>query len=295
MTVQILLKVVLGGVFCLGLLQLRENVERSGELLVDIMSIQELDPVDIQHPVPTGPLTIKSVEGLNLPVWARDVTQATISAVKKAGSTPSRHLAEISHWIEAMVDPDLAVHVCYLNETVPFRPTEDHNCYLDLRLAFEGQQGSDQFRAVVAEDAARAVNRPLSFNVLIQALRVAGRIVAKGCIGANLTPRKSAACLDRYRLEWANGSLVEAVVATTTKWPWQNCAPRTLGANRGGEDQDDFQGAIRNAITGLQPGLNLTVKFDTSAIEGLSGVVMMFTYSLCGHLMAIPLTVESGL
>ena len=158
---------------------------------VEVFAVERLSPVDIGHAVPTGFLRAHDVLLLNLPVWAGNVTRACIASFGAATDPPSAHLHSISEMVQSQVDPDFAVHACIVDETgscsTGASPTEDKNRFIDLRVAFNGASESGVVRITVAEDAAKAVNFPLSFDVVVNSLRDEGRPVKLACLSRNLS------------------------------------------------------------------------------------------------------------
>ena len=143
---------------------------------VEIYEIDQLSAVNISHLVPTGSLNPSEILQLNLPRWARNVTQHSLDAVKVVG-LENAQWADIQRRVASVIDPDLTVQMCsWLNSfanltacSINITSTEDHNRYLDLRVTWSsfGRFPISTFiRLVVAEDASKAVNVPLSFDVL---------------------------------------------------------------------------------------------------------------------------------
>lgn len=282
------------------------NLARTRAVNVSQLQISEIDqptPVDIGHAVPTGPMALTRIAQLNLPVWARTVVGASISAVSTSSSDPSTHLDDIREFVLARIDPEFDVHVCLLTmvaagEAVPnecnitVAPTEDKNRYIDMRMyCIIANSTAVGVRVVAAVDAAKAVNRPQSFDVVLEALQVDGRPVAKDAIGRNQDPHDAGTYLNDHHLTWANSSLIEAVVETTRNWPWKPCSNRTVSANAA----PDFRGELKAAISKLLDSVagRWEVSFD-APVRGRSGIRFTTYYGLCGHLMYIPVTVESA-
>eukprot|EP01052_Picozoa_sp_SAG31_P034351 SAG31_NODE_4003_length_3674_cov_7.299860_6_plen_243_part_00 len=157
----------------------------------EIWQIEELTAVNISHAVPTGWLDVSdsfdSVMRLNFPCWARNVTEHALATVQMVGAQKDwpAHLGHIGGQIASAIDVDLTVHVCTLRDAmgtgrtcnITLAATEDHNRYLDLRVdlsTFGRFATTLSVRVVVAEDASKAVNVPLSFNVRVGMLQVDG-------------------------------------------------------------------------------------------------------------------------
>ena len=276
--------------------------------LAEVWQIDELTAVNISHAVPTGLLDVSqnfdSVTQLNLPTWARNVTQHSLAAAKAVGAKddwPSR-LGDIQGLIASDIDVDLTVQVCTLQDTAGTREmcnititsTENHNRYLDLRVCLStfGRFATTLLiRVVVAEDASKAVNVPLSFNVRVGALRVNGITMADPFIGQNLAPGAAASALNGARLPWANGSLINTVVSTTLDFPWAKCSNRSSTMETFARTPY-YVGAIKAALTAvLGPGFALSFQAPVTARDGIAFQV---SFSACGHLMNVPATVQSS-
>ena len=279
--------------------------------LAEIYEIDELTAVDISLPtapqaVPTGytldvSQNFDSVAQLNLPMWAHNVTQHSLATIKRAGNTDNWSPHLIQSQIASAIDVDLSTSVCTLPDevgrgricNVTLTPTEDHNRFLDLRVllsTFGRFPTTLKVRVVVAEDASKAVKTPLSFNVRVSALRVGGVDIDDHFIGRNMAPAAAVSALDAAQLPWANGTLVDAVVATTVDFPWAACSNRSVAA--AGEGTPDFVDAITTALTALlSPGFALS--FQTSAITAHNGIAFQVSFSCCGHLMDVPATIQS--
>jgi hypothetical protein len=159
---------------------------------VEVYEVDRLSPVDIGRAVPTGLLTVAEVEELNLPTWARNVTQACIYAFGDTTDPPSAHLHAISEIVRSLVDPDLAVHACLINRTSSCStgggPTEDKNRFIDLRVAYNGMGETSTVRLTAAEDAAKAVNFPLSDSThSVRVWYVSGTRRMRPCLGVRVT------------------------------------------------------------------------------------------------------------
>ena len=169
------------------------------------------------------------------------------------------------------------------------------------------ERGGGALRFVVAEDAANAVNAPSSFDVTIAQLWVEGNNVSatRSYIGAHQTPADAGRCLDDEELDWASSALVFAVVDTTAEWPWAECTPRDPGAftEATARGQLRFEAELRRAVLAVEDSADgrWFVRFAGDprppgpgpVDQFRSGVVVYVQYTLCGHLMEIPLTVES--
>ena len=273
--------------------------------VAEIWEIDQLTPVNIGHIVPTGPLDVSQsfdrVTQLNLPIWAHNVTLHSLTTVKAVGMMPdwASHLDEIQSGIASAIDVDLTVQVCTLQDptvnprggcNITLAPTENHNRYLDLRMSFGAVAAIGpalHVRVIVAEDASKAVNVPLSFNVCVSSLRVDGVAISNRFIGQNMAPQPAASALDAARLNWANGSLIDAVVATTADFPWTKCSNRSAESTK-----PDYVDAITSALTRLlSPGFSLS--FQTQTVTAHSGIAFQVSFSACGHLMEVPATIQS--
>jgi len=268
----------------------------------EVYEIDQLSPVNISRKAPTGSLQPSALPALNLPVWARNVTQRSLDAVKAVGSDPSAHLGDIQQLVASGIDVDLTVQMCSWQDpfshptacSLKLTPTEDHNRYLDLRVTtstFDRFPTVIVIRLVVAEDASKAVNVPLSFDALVAALRVDDVDRQDDFLGQHLAPSAAASALGKARLPWAAGSLVDAVVRTTRGWNWAPCSNRSRLRTDGSAAQS-YEDAIKAALAALaSPGW--TVGFETP-VTGRSGISFQVQYSLCGHLMWVPATVQSA-
>lgn len=255
----------------------------------EVWELDEMTPFEgLTLPLPTGVLSLEQVGVLNMPVWAVNVTTSTIDVIAGFGYLSSDVLSEVSSSIAQLVDVDLHVHCCLVTElgncTIDLTSTEDHNRYIDLFVhAVEENLG---LRVVVAEDAALAVNQPLSFNVNIVSCKANGQAELTGVVGKNLLPDTAGAALDQASLQFANRSLVDAVVSTTQTAPWEECSKRSAKPY-------DFQSALTTAVTDLLASVPGTWGVDFNVpMTSDTGIAMDFTYSLCGHLMIIPLVVQ---
>ena len=221
------------------------------------------------------------------------------------GSDPSAHLGDIQRLVASGIDVDLTVQSCSWQDPLPacalkLAPAEDHNRYLELRVStstFGRFPTVIVIRLVVAEDASKAVNVPLSFDALVAALRVDGVDRQDDFIGQHLAPSAAVSALGKARLPWAAGSLVDAVVRTTRGWPWAPCSNRSRLRTDGAAAPQSYvrrsyEAAIKAALAATaSPGW--TVGFETP-VTGRSGISFQVQYSLCGHLMWVPATVQSG-
>ncbi len=256
----------------------------------EIWELDEMTAARIGHAVPTGTLTPDDLLGLNLPVWARAVVQRSMDAVRALGGSDPR---AVQRRVGSAVDADLTVQVCARPAcSLNLTSTEDHNRFLDLRLTTGSTSGDVVVRLVVAEDARKAVNAPLSFGVLISAVRVAGveRQDAR-LVGQHRAPAAAVLELDALRVPWAYGALVHAVVQTTKGWRWAPCTNRSARAadDTGGAS---YENAIQSALAALVP-LGWAVGFDETPLTGTDGIAFQVQYSLCGHLMWVPVTTQS--
>ena len=293
-----------------------------GVVSIEVAEIDQLSPCDVGHAVPTGPLSVGDVDSLNLPVWARDATGAAVLAVGNltlsAAAPITTQLSSLEASVRAAVDPDLAVHTCVVNATgscdVVTNATEDTNRHLDLRVAYadaarddgsSGTRANDDngdttggaLRFVFAEDAARAVNVGLSFDVQVAELWVDGANTTRSYIGSHQTPADAGSCLDGEALDGLDGSaLVFAVVNTTTEWPWGECTPRDNFTAATARGQLQFEAELRRAVLAVEESASR--RWSVHFADGLvgqprSGIVLCVQYTLCGHLMEIPLAVQS--
>ena len=101
----------------------------------EVYEIDQLSPVNISRKIPTGRLQPSSLPALNLPVWAANVSQRSLDAVKAVGSDPSAHLGDIQRLVASGIDVDLTVQSCSWQDPLPacalkLAPAEDHNRYL---------------------------------------------------------------------------------------------------------------------------------------------------------------------
>ena len=266
---------------------------------IAINEIDQLSAVGIGVAVPTSMMTVREVEQLNLPVWAASSLQASVSASESVDPSDPAAAQHVCGSIRRLVDPDLAVHACLMESrtcsistlcNISVSSTEDKNRYLDLCLV---HQSLYSVRIVLTEDAARAVNRPLAFNVRIDSWNVDGHQVAREQIGMNLTPLAAGKQLDAQGLDWARDSWLRAAVSTTSHWPWQPCTPRRARSltTAGGTP---FQDAIKSAIVGVLAGAvgNWSVTLGPLKQQNRTGIAVSIEYTLCGHLMYIPVAVE---
>ena len=265
-----------------------------------IREIDELQPVDIGVAVPTRNVPVRELASFNMPTWARNVTASSVAACQKSGAG----VQEIERWLQQHVDPDLAAHVCEFagnaSCNVTSSPTEDRNRYLDLRLKYDSVQRLDGttrvgIRVVVAEDAGKAINTPLSFDVVLSAVNVNGKLIVSDCIGKHRTPELAGRCIDELSLSWAHSSVIAAAVNTTAHWAWQKCTPREAAsapqarALLGGGG--DFTSALQSAILAALPSsVPWSLEFadgesPNPPIKGPWGLSFTMTYVLCGHLM----------
>ena len=272
------------------------------DLQADVIKILEFSPVDIGQPVPTGLFPAQLLPSLNLPMWAVQASAATLSAIDAVGIVDVSRIATV---VKQSCDPDLAVHICLMQNNatscnVTAAATEDNNRFLDLRLyeapAMHAQRSSGMqthsagVRVVIAEDAAHAVNRPLSFNIKVEGIINQSHTVSAPLIGRNRSPLHAEAEMDALGLDWVNGTLIKALVATTTQWPWDACSPRR--STPGGEALGlDFVAAIQATIQNVM-GESFSVSFS-EPMTSSEGIIITITYALCGHLMEIPATIQT--
>jgi hypothetical protein len=231
---------------------------------------------------------------LNLLVWARNVTGALASTVTSLSSDPASQLQAIVAGTESLIDPDFTAHACALTEAgsceIEIGATEDKNRYLDIVLHYEVDAARGGVRVVVAEDAAKALDYPVSFNVLVDALRVSGVNQSREYLGRNLAQADVGRNLDAEGFGWANSSLVDLIVEKTSSWPWQ-CSPRLARSA-------DFPTELKEALVEFErttPG-KWSVSFEDSIGDFHdTGIAFKVQYALCGHLMFIPVVIQSDL
>lgn len=265
----------------------------------EILELDQLHPdTTIGHAVPTGKITVEELEALNLLVWARNVTGALLSTVTSSPH-PSADLDSIIDKTQSLIDPDFTVHACAIDNTgscdIEKGPTESTNRYLDIILHYEIDAGANGVRIIVAEDAAKAVNiyYPMSFNVVVSALRLDEKPQSRKYLGMNLAPVDMAPYLDAEHLDWANSKLIDLIVNTTQSWPWK-CSE--WGSEITPSRVGDFESSLKTAIVDFekaQPG-EWSVSFAYSIRTG-TGIAFYIQYALCGHLMEIAVVLKSKL
>lgn len=265
-----------------------------------IVEFAQKDPVDIGHPVPTGQLTMNQVEQLNLKVWAQVAMLAGASVIRSAAD-PVADLDAVVLKVASAIDSGLAVHACsqateaHASSCDIFQaPSENKNRYLDANFAI----ANHSIRLLVAEDADKASNVPSSFNVLVKDLQLDGSALRKDFVAKNLAPKTAGQSLDEEGFDWANSELIDALVTTTTNWPWK-CTPREAALaevawNSGEVSVQSFPGAIYGVINDFlaKASGDWSVSFGSPVTKD-SGIQFWVEYALCAHLMAIPVTIQS--
>eukprot|EP00927_Polykrikos_kofoidii_P051980 TRINITY_DN45752_c0_g1_i1.p1 TRINITY_DN45752_c0_g1~~TRINITY_DN45752_c0_g1_i1.p1 ORF type:complete len:303 (+),score=38.83 TRINITY_DN45752_c0_g1_i1:51-959(+) len=261
---------------------------------VEILEIDQLKPdTTIGHSVPTGTLSVRELEGLNLLVWARNVSRAAVSAVRLLSADPFMQLDFLITTVQSLIDQDFSAHACVLRNATTcdlhIGQSEDKNRYLDMVLHYKFDADVAGVRLLFAEDASKAVriNAPLSFNMVIDVLRVHDTIQRREYLGKNLAPADVGTALNAEGLDWATSGLVDLIVETTRAWPWQ-CSPRDSG--------NDFPTALMKAIVNFEAAVSgdWDVSFAES-FEKCTGVAFKVEYTLCGHVMFIPIAIQSSI
>jgi len=263
----------------------------------EILEFDQLWPdTSIGCTVPTGMLTLQDLDSLNLLVWARNVTNVLVSTVNGLASGPSGQLDTIVASAQALIDPDFTVHACTVDGSgscdIEIGQSEDKNRYLDMILHYQTEAGVEGIRVLTAEDGAKAlhIDYPLSFNVLIASMRLEGTAQSREYLGKNLAQADAGRHLDAENLDWLGSGLIDSIVDTTQSWAWK-CSPRYNAA------KVDFQTAIMNAIIAFEDTAtgDWTVSFDDSVADGSqAGIAFTVQYALCGHLMEIPVAIQSA-
>lgn len=210
-------------------------------LRAEILEVDQLDPVDIGHAVPTGLLSIKELKQLNLRVWVRSVIEASVSVVNSMPSNPQNRISKMQQQLQRLVDPDLALHICAVNETgscqvVP-GTKEDRNRYLEFHLTNSSK--AHGLRFVISEDAAKASSYPLSFDVVIRSLRIRGSLLRRLFLGKHQDIVDAGRNLNKEKLPWASSALIGTVVSSVQTRQWK-CSPRSKYSN-------DFENGLKRA------------------------------------------------
>lgn len=286
-------RIAVGLSLCAAGSAVRANIEVTG---AEVLELDQLSPdTTIGRSVPTGKLTLEDLRSLNLLVWARNVTDVLTSTVNSLSSDPSGQLETVVATVQALIDPDLTVHACALDDSgscdIEIGKTEDNNRYLDIILHYQADAGVGGMRVIAAEDGAKAlhIEYPLSFNVLFSALRLDGSAQSREFLGRNLAQVDAGRSLDAEGLDWLGSGLIDTIVETTEAWTWK-CSPRLSSS------KVDFQTAIKNAIVAFEDDAadDWAVSFDDSIAAGeQAGVSFVVQYALCGHLMQIPVAIQS--